>query len=117
MPVNSRAKGARWERDLSKLLGVMFPSLAERLRRGQQFAGGPDSPDVVGLPGFHIEAKHVNRLNLREAMEQAVRDSGGRSIPVVIHKSDRACALVTLRLSDVRDAAKAVAEIEKGDAA
>mgnify|MGYP007029125919 FL=1 len=58
--INSRSKGARYERELSKYLSENgFPA-----RRGQQFAGGSDSPDVVSdeFP-FHIEAKHVPALN------------------------------------------------------
>lgn len=58
--MNSRAKGQRGERELADFITAAgFPA-----RRGQQFAGGPDSPDVVcpGLP-FHIEAKRTERLN------------------------------------------------------
>ena len=41
--INSRAKGARYERELARYLDENgFPA-----RRGQQFAGGSDSPDVV----------------------------------------------------------------------
>lgn len=32
-------------------------------------------PDLEGLPGVHIECKRVERLNIPEAMGQAVRDS------------------------------------------
>jgi hypothetical protein len=35
-------------------------------RRGCQFAGGKDSPDVVRrrIDGFHFEVKRVQRLNI-----------------------------------------------------
>ena len=49
--INSRAKGARYERELARYFEENgFPA-----RRGQQFAGGSDSPDVVcdEFP-FHI---------------------------------------------------------------
>jgi len=72
--VNSRAKGARAERqwrDELRANGYMA-------RRGQQFAGSPDSPDVVcdELDWIHFEVKAVERLNIWDAMDQARRDAG-----------------------------------------
>ena len=55
-------------------------------RRGQQFAGGGDSPDVIGIPGVHLELKRTERFALYDAVNQARRDSGGRSVPVVAHR-------------------------------
>jgi Holliday junction resolvase len=50
-------------------------------RRGQQFSGSPDSPDVVcpQLSGFHFEVKAVERLTVNEAMAQAVEDAGDKT--------------------------------------
>ena len=47
-------------------------------RRGQQFCGSAESPDVIcdSLPWIHFEVKAVERLNIEEAMEQARRDAG-----------------------------------------
>lgn len=96
--MNSRDKGQRGERELAKVL--QEAGYAEA-RRGQQFHGGPDSPDVVGaLPGFHIECKWVERLNLRAAMAQAIRDSAGSATPIVCHKTNRCEWLVTIQLTD-----------------
>ena len=61
--VNSRAKGARGERELAEILRCYGFSA----RRGQQYRGGADSPDVMGLPGIHIEVKRVERLNIYDA--------------------------------------------------
>src|SRR5262245_30290215 len=71
--VNSRRKGARGERqwrDELRANGYVA-------RRGQQFSGSPDSPDVVceELEWIHFEVKAVERLNIEDAMEQARRDA------------------------------------------
>lgn len=72
MAINSRTKGAVGERELAKRLS----EYGYDCHRGQQFKGGPDSPDVHGLPGIHIECKRVEHLNLYDAMAQSVGDSG-----------------------------------------
>ena len=97
MPINSRAKGKRFELTVAHLLTEQgFPC-----ERGQQHKGGSDSPDVVGLPGIHIEAKNVQRLNIFDAMHQAIRDTGASgNLPAVFHKKDREEILVTMRESD-----------------
>lgn len=70
-------------------------------RRGQQFSGSPDSPDVVcsDLPGFHFEVKVVQRINVNAAMAQAVADAAEKT-PVVAHKRNRGDWLVTMLASD-----------------
>jgi hypothetical protein len=50
-------------------------------------------------PGFHFEVKAVERLNVNEAMAQAV-DDAGQKMPVVAHKRSRGDWLVTMRASD-----------------
>lgn len=96
MPINSRQKGARAERELANLL----KDYGYDCRRGQQFSGANGDPDVVGLPEIHIECKHVERLNIENAMEQAIRDSRENEIPTVFHRKNRKPWLVTMRLDD-----------------
>ena len=75
--MNSRNKGKRGERQWrDELRENGYPA-----RRGQQFAGGADSPDVVcdGLPWAHFEVKLVEHLNLSAAMAQARRDANGKA--------------------------------------
>lgn len=83
MPINSRQKGARNERAFSAFL-------KERgidARRGTQFSGSPDSPDVIAdHPGFHVEVKAVEKLNVETAMMQALRDAGDTKLAYVAHK-------------------------------
>lgn len=69
--------------------------------RGQQFHGGNDSPDVVGLTGIHIECKHNERLNIFDAIEQATRDSANSgNIPAVFHRKNNKETLVTMKETD-----------------
>ena len=95
--MNSRAKGKRGELELAEDLR----KFGYDARRGQQFAGGADSPDVVctGLEDFHIEAKRVEAGNLYGWLEQAVRDAGGK-VPVVMHRRSRKGWVAILRLED-----------------
>ena len=54
--INSRQKGARGERELA----AVFTTAGFPARRGQQFSGSPDSPDIVveGLPlNIHFRGK------------------------------------------------------------
>lgn len=95
--VNSRAKGARVERKFrDQLRDEGFEA-----RRGQQYAGGTDSPDVIcpALPTIHWEVKGVEREAIRKWMTQAIEDAGDK-VPVVASKKSREDWLVTLRFSD-----------------
>lgn len=94
--MNSRQKGAEGERELSRILREYGYSC----RRGQQYCGVNGDADVVGLPGIHIECKRVERLNISEAMKQAVRDTDIADVPVVFHRKNREKWLVTMRLED-----------------
>ena len=94
----SRDKGKRYERELaSQLRGYGFDA-----RRSAQYAGNTgEAADVVGLPGIHIEAKHVETMRLYEWMSQAIHDAGeaGRGdLPAVFHRKNGEKTLVTMRL-------------------
>lgn len=94
--MNSREKGCKGERELAKILrdyGYMA-------RRGQQYSGANGDADVVGITGVHIECKRVERLNIHDAMNQAVRDARDGEIPAVMHRKNRTEWLVTQRLED-----------------
>ena len=91
--MNSREKGKRGERQWRDELRAN----GYHARRGQQYAGGGDSPDVVceELSFFHFEVKAVERLNIDVAMDQARRD-GKAKTPVVAHKRCHRPWLVTM---------------------
>jgi hypothetical protein len=94
---NSKAKGARFERELAKRLR----EYGYEARRTAQYCGNTgDAADVVGIPDIHIEAKHVERLNIHEAMKQAKRDAKPDLIPAVFHKKNNQPILVTLEFDD-----------------
>ena len=82
--MNSRERGVRGEllwRDYLRGRGY------EKARRGQQYSGGGDSPDVVGVPGLHNEVKYTQRLSLYDAVDQSRRDSAGTgNVPIVAHR-------------------------------
>ena len=59
-------------------------------------------PDISGLPGVHIECKRTERLNVSQAMAQAVRDAERfqDGTPAVFHRRNREAWLVTMLMSD-----------------
>ena len=92
----SREKGKRGEREWAALCR----EYGFNCRRTAQYCGNTgEAADVVGIPGIHQEVKWVERLNLRDAMEQAERDCG-ENIPIVAHKKNGKEWLVTMRAED-----------------
>lgn len=101
MAINSKQKGARFERTLAKRFREYGYDDA---RRTAQYCGNTgEASDVVGLPYLHIEAKHVERLNIYDAIAQAKRDAeaAGRGLlPTVFHKKNNCEILVTMEIDD-----------------
>lgn len=104
--MNSRAKGKRGEREAAALLTANgFPA-----RRGCQFAGSSDSPDITcqALDKIHFEVKRTQRTDFEGSMAQARADAGNK-LPVVLHRKNGGASLATLDaqafLALVRDAA------------
>jgi hypothetical protein len=91
--MNSRQKGKVGEREFAALLRQHgFDA-----RRGVQFAGGADSPDVVSpaLSWLHIEVKRTQALNLAKACAQAARDGAGKTW-IVAHRRNRGPWFITM---------------------
>jgi len=98
MPINSKNKGARGERAFASFLREHgFDA-----RRGQQFSGSPDSPDVISNFPMHVEVKLVEKLNLTDACVQAEGDCGGKPW-IVAHKRNHGKWLVTLKAEAFMD--------------
>ena len=94
----SRNKGKTGERELAHELTRVFGVTA---RRGVQFQGGPDSPDVVTeISDLHIECKRTERFRLYEALEQAVEDAKEK-LPLVLHRSNKKPWVAVVRLDDL----------------
>ena len=95
--MNSRTKGKRGELEFAHLLqDAGFPA-----RRGQQFSGGEESPDVVcpSLPDIHWEVKRTQAGNPYNWLAQAKRDAGKKS-PVVAHRRNGQEWIVILPAKD-----------------
>ena len=95
MSINSRAKGAKGERELAKIL----KEYGYNCRRGQQYSG-LEGEDVVGLDYIHIECKRVERLDLGSAMYQAQKDAEKGQLPAVFHRRNRDRWKVTMELDE-----------------
>lgn len=101
MTINSKQKGARFER----LLASKFRDYGYTdARRTAQYCGNTgDASDVAGLPYIHIEAKHQEQMRLYDWMDQAKRDAKANNenrIPAVFHKKNNAEILVTMTFDD-----------------
>ena len=100
MPINSKQKGARFERELAK----RFREYGYESRRTAQYCGNTgDASDVIGLNGIHIEAKHQEKMYLYDWVDQAKRDAeanGKGYLPTVFHKKNHCEILVTMTLDD-----------------
>lgn len=92
---SSQRKGAEGEQELKNIL----KQAGYDVQRGGSLSFG-SVPDLIGLPGIHIEVKRVERLNLSEALRQAVRDSQyfQDGFPAVFHRRNREHWQVTMFL-------------------
>lgn len=82
----SRNKGKIGEREVAKLL----QEYGFEGKRGVQYKGGADSPDVTGLPGWHIEVKRTEGFRLYPALEQANSEKADGEEAVIFHRKNGA---------------------------
>ena len=103
----SKQKGARGERMCAAELSEL---LKDPIRRGCQFAGGTDSPDVKFevISSIHVEAKNVEKLNIKSAIDQAVNDAGENKLPLVWHKKNGCESLIYFRTRDLVNVSREV---------
>jgi Holliday junction resolvase len=102
MGMMSKRKGKSGESEVAHLLSdTGFPA-----RRGQQFKGTPDSPDVAceSLP-LHIEVKRTEKLSLYPVIEKAQADAGDQPA-VVFHRRNNKPWLTILTATDFLDLMK-----------
>lgn len=98
MAINSKAKGKAAELELA----AFFREHGfDEARRGVQYKGGSDSPDVTGLPGYHVECKRVERGNLYDWLDQAKRDAAPDIVPLVCHRRNHREWVAILPLEDL----------------
>ncbi len=93
----SQRKGRAGELEICRI----FQAHGIDAQPGQAVSFG-STPDVLNIPGVHPEIKRVERLNVPEAMSQAIRDSEKfhDGTPVLFHRRNRQEWLCTMRLSD-----------------
>jgi hypothetical protein len=108
----SKNKGKVGERELASELRRLFGVDA---RRGQQYSGGADSPDVVVDLPIHCEVKRSERLSLYPAVKQAVRDAGEGKVPVVFHRQNREERLAVVRLNDLPELIERFSDLGRGE--
>lgn len=97
--MNSKQKGKRGELELaSELRNLGFRDI----RRSVQYNGKAEEADsdLIGVPGYHVEVKRVEKLNINTAMEQAMRDHAEGTVPAVFHRKNRSGWLVTIPLGE-----------------
>jgi len=95
--VNSKRKGKRGELEAAKVLREV---LGVEARRGVQYKGTQDSPDIeIDLP-IHVEVKLRERLNVYEAYQQSVSQAGEK-IPVVMCRKNRTKWLLVIAVEDI----------------
>ena len=95
--INSRQKGCRGEREFAQLLR----DHGYEAERGQQHAGGKDSPDVKSnMPNVHWEIKRTERLYLEDALAQSRRDAGNGEFALVAHRKNHSEWVVIMGFDD-----------------
>lgn len=88
MAVNSKQKGARFEREVAN--AFKNAGFTEARRSAQYCGNTGDAPDVMGVPELWIECKHYKDKEWDdEWYAQAKRDRPLGQVPIVIHKTDR----------------------------
>ena len=107
MGMSQRTKGKKGEREVAKLLREHG---YEDARRGVQYQGSPDSPDVTGLAGFHIEVKRTEQCRLYDYLGQAIDEAGIDELPVVFHRQNNKQWVVIMSADDFLKAVKPYAD-------
>jgi hypothetical protein len=108
--INSQRKGKAGELEYS---GVLRAAGFLSARRGCQFKGGPDSPDIdcVELPHVHFEVKRTEKGNPYNWLDQATADKGVGQVPVVAHRRNGRDWIAILHMDDFLELLRTVAEI------
>jgi len=110
--VNSKMKGKKGELEFCQWLR---DNLGVEARRGVQYKGDKDAPDVVtSVEGVHFEVKRTEKLNLYDALKQATKDAG-ENIPIVAHRRSREDWVFIVKAKHIEAFSKAIGASEKKD--
>ncbi len=91
-----KSRGNRAEREIVDILKAHgYPAY-------RNFAsGGYGGSDVIGLPGFAVEVKMVEKLNIWAAVEQCKQAASPTETPLVAFRRARSPWLACLPLEDL----------------
>ena len=93
----NRIKGQIAEREVATLLRAH----GFEARRGRQYKGTDDSPDVThNMPGFHIEVKNVRSPMFHPWLERCAMEAGEGKSPLLFWRRDRIPWYVVIRADD-----------------
>ena len=83
--INSKQKGKRGELELVHYL----KSYGVEARRGVQYEGSSDSPDVISdLEDIYIECKNTQNTSFYKWMEKAEAEADKNQTPVIFHRKN-----------------------------
>lgn len=106
--VNSKAKGARIEREAAE---AVASALGIEARRSQQYCGAAGDADITtSLAGVSFEVKARKSIGALRFMDQACADAASKkSLPIVLMRENGDTAFYALmRLDDLTAIARAV---------
>jgi hypothetical protein len=101
MPVNSKRKGKEAELQFAGLLKSVYRLTA---RRGCQYKGDPDAPDIIveEMPRTFWEVKRRENFRLYPTLDKCIDDAGGK-VPAIAYRKDREPWVVIVRAIDLRE--------------
>lgn len=104
---HAKRKGKVGELQVASLLR----SYGFEARRGQQYKGTEDSPDVIGLPGHHVEVKRRERWKIRQWLTKCEEEAPQDTVPILFVRENRGEWVVVL---DAHDYLALMKEVEDG---
>lgn len=105
MAINSKQKGKNGELEACKALETI---LGIHHERSVQYCGRAGDADIKGVEGIHFEVKRMEKMNLYEALEQAVRDARASEVPVVMHRKNRKDWVLIIKAEDMVEFARTI---------
>ena len=97
MSRSQQRKGRAGEIELAELL----KGYGYDVRPGEPLNYGQE-PDLIGLPGLHIECKRHEKLRINDWMKQSVEDAEkfGDGAPAVFYRRNREPWHIVMKLED-----------------
>lgn len=102
MTINSRQKGARFER---AILTKLKELTGERGRRTSDGYNQSARGDIIHplLDGYNAELKHREQIAMNDWIDQSEKDAAGQKEPIVIWRTNKRGPFVNMRLDHFFD--------------